>query len=194
MSSSYRSLAWPAHLNRTPREHRTESRYGAHSWAQAKEKLVSELGRWNAYNITICCDYVNPKGTLTGRPRRDDDPGVAVYFRVGQCDYSLACDGYFRPEDNLWDIHLYLTEKRALTRRKTSQSLEQELAGFKALPPPAKAWHEVLGIYPDASLDEAEAIFRAKAKKAHPDAGGSESQMLELNQAIEEARRQLSNG
>jgi hypothetical protein len=32
---------------------------------------------------------------------------------------------------------------------------------------------------------------RAKAKKAHPDNGGSEKQMAELNRAIEEARKEL---
>jgi len=48
--------------------------------------------------------------------------------------------------------------------------------------------YEVLGIRPDAPLDVAEAAYRARAKKAHPDAGGRDDEMRELNAAIESIR------
>lgn len=51
--------------------------------------------------------------------------------------------------------------------------------------------YEVLGIRPDAPLEVAEASYRALAKVAHPDAGGSEAKMAELNAAIERVRSEL---
>lgn len=46
-----------------------------------------------------------------------------------------------------------------------------------------------LGVDRAASMDEIKAAFRAKASKAHPDRGGSEQEMAELNVAY----RILSN-
>jgi len=48
---------------------------------------------------------------------------------------------------------------------------------------------EVLGVREDVSLEVAEAAYRALARQRHPDAGGSNEAMQELNHAIEEIRR-----
>lgn len=47
----------------------------------------------------------------------------------------------------------------------------------------AKGWWDILGVKPDASEDEIKRAYRAKAKAAHPDAGGSKDEMAELNAA-----------
>ncbi len=44
----------------------------------------------------------------------------------------------------------------------------------------------------EAFLMLAEARFKAKARQAHPDAGGTVDAMAELNIAVEEARAELS--
>jgi curved DNA-binding protein CbpA len=49
--------------------------------------------------------------------------------------------------------------------------------------------YEVLEIRNDASLKVAEAAYKAKVRRLHPDAGGSHEHMKILNQAIEEIRR-----
>lgn len=61
-------------------------------------------------------------------------------------------------------------------------------------PPPARLspWRQTLGITATATLPEAERAFRALAKRAHPDLGGSVEAMTALNAAITEARRSLA--
>ena len=70
------------------------------------------------------------------------------------------------------------------------EALQPSFRGYAALPPPAGAkpnpW-EVLGIKRGASASEIEAAYREKAKKAHPDAGGSHDAMARLNRARDEA-------
>ena len=69
-----------------------------------------------------------------------------------------------------------------------SDGLKQAFAGHVALPPP-DPWWKVLGVAPDASLTEIEAAFRALAKQAHADTGGSDEAMIRLNLARDEARK-----
>jgi curved DNA-binding protein CbpA len=47
----------------------------------------------------------------------------------------------------------------------------------------------VLKVPPDATLAQAEAAYRALAKSAHPDHGGSDEAMARLNDAIATARK-----
>lgn len=52
--------------------------------------------------------------------------------------------------------------------------------------------YEVLGVTPDATLDELAAARRRRALTLHPDVGGDETAMQALNQAYEDAVAQLS--
>jgi len=49
-------------------------------------------------------------------------------------------------------------------------------------------WPEVLGVSTCDSLEHIEEEYRKLAKEKHPDAGGTEEQMAQLNWAIEAAR------
>jgi curved DNA-binding protein CbpA len=69
--------------------------------------------------------------------------------------------------------------------------VEQAFAGFTALPAP-KNPNEVLGVRSGASRAEIEAAYREKAKRAHPDAGGSEAAMAELNSARDQLRERAA--
>lgn len=50
-------------------------------------------------------------------------------------------------------------------------------------------WAKILYIQPDAPREVVEAAYRALSKKYHPDRGGNEVSMKELNDAIDQARR-----
>jgi DnaJ-domain-containing protein 1 len=54
-----------------------------------------------------------------------------------------------------------------------------------------KDWWDILGVSPDASKQDVTRAYRERAKSAHPDAGGSDAAMTELNKAREQALRTL---
>lgn len=70
--------------------------------------------------------------------------------------------------------------------------MERAFQGFAALVPPdwKKPWREVFGVTPDWRGDIA-MLYREKAKNQHPDSGGSDQLMDELNVAYGEAKREL---
>jgi DnaJ-domain-containing protein 1 len=121
--------------------------------------------------------------------KQPDDPGVAVYFRLGKKDRVLACDRWDKVIDNLWAISKHIDSMRGQMRWGVG-SIDQAFAGYQALPPAnAKEWWQVLGVHPNATLEDVKVAYRSLAKLAHPDRGGSQARMTELNLAMQEAER-----
>jgi DnaJ-class molecular chaperone len=73
-----------------------------------------------------------------------------------------------------------------LERHGGGAMMDRAFAGFGALPSPKSCW-EILGVSKSASLDDISRTYRSRAKEAHPDNGGSNSVMAELNKARDEA-------
>ncbi|OJW21229.1 MAG: hypothetical protein BGO49_24775 [Planctomycetales bacterium 71-10] len=70
--------------------------------------------------------------------------------------------------------------------RELEKPVERAFTDCVALPAPKSPW-DVLGVAPGATEAEIDAAYRAKAKTAHPDNGGTAAAMQELN----EARKQM---
>ena len=126
------------------------------------------------------------------------DTGVAVYFtlRVGGEDAQqvVACDKWNTVHHNIRAIGLCIEAMRMIERTGASELLRRAFEGFKALPPaeaPPAPWWEVLQVSAESPELIIDAAYRALARAAHPDAGGSDAAMAELNRAYEEARAQL---
>jgi len=191
-------LQWPDGWPRTPTEQKQDSKYRFKkqrwnssqspywTFAEARDALIDELDRMGARSAVLSSNY---ETRLDGLPRAGgpipDDTGVAVYFDLGGRPMVMACDRHIRAEENMRSIALALEAMRQLERHGGGVMMEKAFSGFVALPAP-KAWHQVLGVSPAASRDEIERAFRILAKTAHPDAGGSNTAMAELN----DARRQ----
>lgn len=138
---------------------------------------------------------------LDGAPRsqqpRDLDPGAVVSFRLpGGKPIVIPCDRYTSIAQNLGAIAATLEAKRTVERHGVG-TLEREFEGYKALPPggtavegyaPQRSPWDVLGVLPGTTVDTCEVIYKAKARGAHPDAGGSHEAMVELNEAIDAIR------
>jgi DnaJ-class molecular chaperone len=75
---------------------------------------------------------------------------------------------------------------RQLERHGGGAIMDRAFTGFVALPAPKSCW-ETLGVMEGASRDEINRAYRVKAKEAHPDNGGSNNAMAELNKARDEA-------
>ena len=90
----------------------------------------------------------------------------------------------------------------ARNRIGASQVLERAFSAFGALPPSSSApvvrpWWEVLEIPQSAigalSLAMVQARFRELTTKNHPDRGGSQALMVELNKAFQQAQEHYGN-
>jgi len=138
----------------------------------------------------------NVKPRLDGLPRGDSaqpgDPGVAVYWKKPKEPQHkvMAVDQYTKVADNLAAIAATLDAMRAIERHGGAMILERAFLGFTALPSP-NDWRHVLGFEQTPSFDEARDRYRKLAATQHPDLGGSEARMAELNGAWESAQREL---
>lgn len=79
---------------------------------------------------------------------------------------------------------------RAIERHGGAMILERAFSGFDQLPSP-NDWRHVLGFEQTPTLALAKARYLELALKRHPDAGGSNAAMSELNAAWEQAQIEL---
>jgi hypothetical protein len=90
---------------------------------------------------------------------------------------------------NMRAIYLTLEALRLSYKRGLADVLMHTVAQMLALPGAQYIDpYELLGVRPDADLEDIEAMYRIKAKRAHPDKGGTAEQMAQLNAAIERIR------
>jgi hypothetical protein len=159
---------------------------------RARDQLVDELARLGAKDVVISTNVkLRPDG-LPYAKENSSDPGVAVYFTLKGRPLVMVRDQYRTVAGNMRTLTLAIEHMRGLERHGGRFMMEKAFSAFAALPPPGwkKPWWEVLGVKPDFRGD-IEALFREKARSRHPDAGGSDTLMAELNVAHAEAKREL---
>jgi hypothetical protein len=199
MTEAY-PLRWPDGWPRTPPYRReSDNRFGGRGGitvGRARDQLMDELRRLGATEIVVSTNVpVKADGLLYADNKRLDDPGIAVYFTFKKKKRVMARDGFISVAGNLRSLGLAIEGLRQLERHGGSLMLERAFKGFLAIAPPdwKKPWREVFGIKSDWHGDITE-LYREKARLRHPDAGGNDTLMAELNLAYEEARRELTNG
>ena len=210
-------LAWPQGWKRTPPGQRkrgkfnkktttwhaptspgasgySNTRSGEVSIAEGCRRVLAQLGSFGAYGEAIISTNVEVR--LDGLPRSGqrapDDPGAAVYWTDGKTKQQkvMAIDLYDRVADNLAAIAATLDAMRAIERHGGASILDRAFTGFDALPPPGSPW-AVLRLKPGASAEAINEAYRTRAKLAHPDNGGTDQAMTELNVARDECLRQI---
>lgn len=167
--------------------------------AAALERLNRELGRLRAQYPVVS---TNLETRRDGLPRSGQsepaDPGVAVYFQLAGKSHCLPCDTYSTVAANIAAVAAHIEATRAIERYGVA-SVEEMFAGFMALPSPEdkRPWRDVLELRrfgSSLSIQAVEAAYRHLARERHPDQGGSDAMMAELNRARDDARRELGNG
>lgn len=197
-------LSWPSGWKRTPAHQRYRAKFskkGSSGWRdklsieQATQRVRAELQRMSIYegNVIISTNLILRNDGLprSGQPEPKDQ-GAAVYWKkhAWKTHKVMAIDQYDRVADNLAAIAATLESMRAIERHGGAIILERAFTGFDALPSP-NDWRHVMGFENTPTYADARGRYLALAVKRHPDNGGTNEAMSELNRAWEEAQREL---
>jgi hypothetical protein len=194
-----------AQFHTTTRQHSSAGNYTYRlkrpmSVSEALKRLDGEISAYNLRGRTPRIDLdravvsTNLALRLDGLPRSDQrepvDPGAALYFTFDRKPCVIACDKWTRVADNITAIAAHLEALRGQERWGCG-SLERAFTGYQALPAPAAAgeWWTVLGVSPNASLDQVREAWRARITNNHPDHGGNLDEAARVNAAWAEAKK-----
>jgi hypothetical protein len=170
--------------------------------------VLAECERLGAKRVVVSTNLrVRQDGIpYSGQPKASD-PGVAVWFwlpkkGVGKyvswsekthSEHVLACDRWNLVEHNLRAIGKHIDALRAQERWGVG-SVAQAFAGYQALPSgmeSGRPWWQVLGIMSNARTEEVQLAFKRLALLHHPDRGGDVAKFHELEQAREQALKEI---
>lgn len=198
-------LAWPIDWPRTTYPNRSKyksNHEGASAFVRARDGVLRNLKLMGVRRDSDAIISTNVPLRGDGLPyasfREPNDAGVAIYWVKSYSDQPMrviASDRWKKVWENLHAVELALEALRQLERTGASQIVERAYQGFKALPPAAtiKSWREVLeftsGWAPGP--EDLQNRYRRLAAVRHPDRGGSEAAMAELNLAYAQAKGEL---
>jgi hypothetical protein len=177
------------------------SQYGSGSYRRSADITINEAvnrlqGELDRIGARLPVISSNLELRLDGLPRsgqrKPEDPGVAVYFQLAGKPVCLPCDTYSSVEANIAAVAAHIEASRAVERHGVA-SIAEQFSGFTALPTSKGAeWWEVLQIArASATRDAIQEAYRKLARQRHPDHGGSDHQMAELNSARDAALREV---
>lgn len=178
-------LCWPPTI---PRAKRREPGAFKTSLAGALKNVHDSLRRFGADSGQPIKDLVLSSNCSLG-VERPTDPGVAAWFTWDGEQRCIPVDRYATPAANLQAIHHIVEARRVELRHGTLALVRASFHGLKALPAPKGSdWWTVLGCEPTATLEQAREAYRKVASTAHPDRGGSDERMADVNRAWEQAQ------
>lgn len=197
-------LAWPTGWKRTPAGQRRRAAFSKRvafgtypsggtftrseplTISDGLARLQPELRRLGATRIVISSNLqVRGDGIPYAKQSKVlQDPGVAVYFRLGTAPRALACDKWLSASENMAAIAGHIEAIRAQGRYGVG-TVEQAFAGYAALPPKFDAW-KVLNLPRTATREEVLEAHRNATKLNHPDVGGQTDAQARINAARDE--------
>ena len=186
-------LAWPENIPRwkaarQPGQFKT-------TLSGAMNNVADSLRRFGVDSGKAVSDLVISSNVTLGR-NNPDDPGVAIWFKWDGLSVCIPVDRYSKVEANLQAIHHIIEARRVELRHGTLALVRATFTGFAALPSPSgkRSWRTVMGFASGpVSRDQVDAAYRRLAGERHPDRGGSNEAMAELNAAKSEALKELAS-
>jgi len=169
------------------------------------DELERELSLLKATDIVIESGHDRLQIRNDGWPRGGSSPthqDVRLYFKCKHGALSYECNRFDRWEHNLRAIGLWLHRQRLAIEEWGIGTGGEAYRGFAALPATVSDFSTVddaaefilrtaapeASVTPsmiEAVVKDPTARFRDAARKAHPDAGGSDALMARLNRARE---------
>ncbi len=159
-----------------------------YSWAQERDEIAKIFDLWGVRQWEVHCAFFGQKSENSYQTKQQRAVYVKFAHPEGQT-VQMKMDSQPRAIDNIQQLRLGLHEMRNIYRRGLENMVR---TAYMQLAAPAfqRDPYEVLGVRPDETLDFIEDVYKLKAKRAHPDAGGSDDLMKELNAAMETIRTQ----
>ncbi len=164
---------------------------------EAFGRLYYQLVRLKAEDwwITSNCPLRADGWPSAAARRALDDPGCAVWFRLGKRPMVLACDRHRLLAGNAAAIAAHIDALRRIERYGVG-TRDQLFTGFLAIEGPGRprGWRAVMGYAEGArpAPFDIEARYRELAMIRHPDmVDGSAERMAELNVARDEAIKEM---
>jgi hypothetical protein len=192
-------LAWPIGWPRHKGAQDSDSRFKGPTfrWDRVYHGLVAELTRIGARNVVVSTNQpVRRDGLPYAQERIIRDVGVAVYFARGDKALVMAQDRFYTVIGNMRSLAMAVEGLRQMERHGGAVMMERAFSGFTAIagPTPSRHWSDVLEVRRDVSREIIEANFRRLARDRHPDNGGSDAAMSELNVARDQALKEAAHG
>lgn len=193
-------VVWPSSKGVTPPFVRKFGTFGEKSLRGACARVIEQVSKFTparAVERTKSLTFyvkaeLNKDGGYSGLSNITQDPRVVVKFDLDGVDYTIPCDAFSSSPQNLCAIAKTIEGLRA-NERYGVMTLKQMMEGVAELPQVSSAtrpiWFDVLGVDRMCSLREAETAYRKLAVSRHPDAGGTHTEWLELQEAITTARQ-----
>lgn len=185
-------LVWPAGWPRTPRHARTWSPFKNMTTDKCFRELMDELNRLGARKIIISSNLkLRQDGMPYSQQPRNDDEGIAVYFTRKGVAMSLACDKFYKREENMRAIAKTIDAIRGIERWGSSDMMERAFTGFAQLAAPAdvRQWWQVLGVDEWAVAGDVRLAYQRLRSKHHPDNQGDPVEFNAVQMAWEQFER-----
>lgn len=183
-------LQWPVGWKRNQQPEWSRFKPGS-TFEEARE-VVHQLQLLGASNIIISSNMQYRADGLPYARQSVSDTGVAVYFNLGNEEQCIPCDKWRMLEENLRAIAKTIEALRGLERWGAKDMVNAAFRGFKALPSsiatplPHRSWFTVLDVNEHANAIEVKQAYRNALKLTHPDAGGTQAELAEVQRAYEE--------
>lgn len=159
------------------------------SWSTTQNDLAREFEAWGVKEWAT--DY--PKGARMEGFNQDIITRTVnlTYVKNGRT-VTLSMGKQARALENLRVLYIAINAIRMNERRGIGELMSSVYLQLEEGASHEKSPYEKLGLQEGLPLSVYEAMYKDLAKFAHPDAGGSEWEMTELNGAINKIRNQLN--
>lgn len=170
------------------------------TWARILDDLEETFRKWPVRDWKVDCAL--PANRVARKLQTLEERLVTVIWWRKDRRFELRMARQDRAVDNLLVLQLVIEALRLNDKRGIAETLaEAYRQEYPALPAPggvhvtqaeatAATPYQRLSVLRSAPIEVCEAAYRALAKKAHPDAGGSVSEMAQLTAAIEAIRKE----
>jgi hypothetical protein len=153
------------------------------TWYQTGQDLEIMFERWGVTDYQV----IGRPSQKTRQSQEERSVSIRFYHPAGR-EIVVTKHDQARSVDNLRALYLGLDDMRMMERRGVVDVIRDALLQLPA-PPKYRDPYEILGVRSDSPVEVIDAAYRAQAKRLHPDVGGDEAAMGELNEAYERIKR-----